>query len=157
MFVLPIERYQEACDAFTTFTRDVSQLTQQTWEEAGKRQFAFLRLGQDFGEQQLRVLGNGFTWNEQILEQSAMSVDFWRQAFSTWRELIDAFTETSDRLRASMDRIEPFWTPAAWEEMRENIAQAVDAARKEALEQIRNSPGCGLDRTAPQACKREKE
>jgi hypothetical protein len=100
MIVLPIERYQEACDAFTTFTRDVSQLTQQTWEEAGKRQFAFLRLGQDFGEQQLRVLGNG----------SAISVDFWRQALSTWRELIDAFTETSDRLRASMDRIEPFWT-----------------------------------------------
>jgi hypothetical protein len=109
MIVLPIERYQEACDAFTTFTRDVSQLTQQTWEEAGKRQFAFL-LGQDFGEQQVRVLGNGCSWSELILEQSAISVDFWRQALSTWRELIDAFTETSDRLRASMDRIEPFWT-----------------------------------------------
>lgn len=145
MFVLPIERYQEACQAFNTFTRDVSQLTQQMREEVGKRQFEFLRLCQDSGEQQVRVLGNGFSWNEQLLEQSNIATDFWRQALSNWGDLIDSFTETSDRLRASMNRIEPFWTPAAWEETRENVAQAVDAAREEALEQIsETAPTAGV-------------
>jgi hypothetical protein len=30
-----IDRYQEACAAFNAFTKDMSQLTQQLWEEIG--------------------------------------------------------------------------------------------------------------------------
>lgn len=136
MFVLPIERYQEADAAFNAFTKDVSQLTQHMWEEVGKRQFEFLRLCQDCGERQLRVLGKGFSWRELPVEQAQIASRFWRQSLGQWRDLFNSFTETSVQLRSSVSRIEPFWTPAAWEEAREKVAQAVDAARDEALEQV---------------------
>ncbi|MGH8579525.1 MAG: hypothetical protein ACREVK_05165 [Gammaproteobacteria bacterium] len=136
MFVLPIERCQEASAAFNAFTKDVSQLTQHMWEEVGKQHFEYLRLCQHCGERQLRVLGNGFSWKELALEQSQIANGFWRQSHNQWQELFDSLTETSAQLRASVNRIEPFWTPAAWEEAREKAAQAVDAARDEALEHI---------------------
>lgn len=141
MFVLPVERYQEACEAFNAFTKDVSQLTQQMWDEVHKRQFGFLRLCLDSGERQLRGLGNGFSWNEQILEQSDIAIDFWRQSLNNWRELSDSFTETSTQLRTSVNRIGPFWTAAAWQEAGEKVAGAMNAARQEALEQITETVG----------------
>lgn len=139
MFVC-IKRYQEACEAFDTFIKDVSQLTQQMWEEVGKRQFELLRLCQDStvysGERQIQVLGNGFSWKEGILEQSNIAIDFWRQSLSNWGHLFNSFTETSAQWRSSVSRIELFWTPTVWEEAREKVGQTVDTARQEVLEQI---------------------
>lgn len=139
MFVLPMERYQEACAALNTFTKDMNQLTQRAWEEVGSQQFEFLRLCQDYSERQMRVLENGYGWNEHLVEQASITTDFWRQLLSKWGDLVDSFTETSVELRASVNRMGPLWTPAAWAEVREKVAEAVDVARDEALEQLETS------------------
>lgn len=148
MLILPIERCQEANAAFNAFTKDMSQLTQHMWEEVSKKQFEFLRLCQDCGERQFRLLGNGFSWRERVREQTNIATDSWRQALSNWRDLCDSVTETSAQLRASVNRIEPFWTPAAWEEVREKVVEAVDAARNEAQEQLTEAAEAAAPATA---------